>query len=229
MPIIDLTGHKYGRLTPIKPTGNKISGSMVWLCKCSCGNKKEVKAGHLRSGVIISCGCYNNEKRFKHGLKKTVGHVLWVSMRFRVNNNKRYIQKGIRVCKEWDEYIPFRKYVLSLPNAPTKEVFDTIATKSSVKILTLDRIDNDGHYTYGNIRWATYEQQNKNKGDSLFFNYRGRKLHISILAERMNIPATIVSRRYRNGWSIRRALTTPVDYSKAYNTNQKFPGRKRSK
>lgn len=31
------------------------------------------------------------------------------------------------------------------------------------KGLTLDRIDNDGHYEAGNVRWATREQQNENK------------------------------------------------------------------
>ena len=53
---IDLTGQRFGRLTAIEYVGNS-----KWLCKCECGNEKIVCRGHLKSGAIRSCGCYNRE------------------------------------------------------------------------------------------------------------------------------------------------------------------------
>lgn len=63
---IDLTGHKYGRLTVINeaPTYYMKSGDskVMWNCICDCGNTVAVSAGNLRSGTTNSCGCYQKEK-----------------------------------------------------------------------------------------------------------------------------------------------------------------------
>ncbi len=44
---IDLTGQKFGRLTVIKKVGIDKYGKSIWLCKCDCGNEKEVKSDNL--------------------------------------------------------------------------------------------------------------------------------------------------------------------------------------
>ena len=58
---IDLTGMKFGRLTVIERAENKGS-KICWLCKCECGNVSVVRSCHLKSGVIVSCGCLRSEK-----------------------------------------------------------------------------------------------------------------------------------------------------------------------
>lgn len=61
--IIDLTGQKIGRLTVLQRTSRKsTSGEYYWLCKCDCGNEKEVLGGCLRRGTTKSCGCLQKEK-----------------------------------------------------------------------------------------------------------------------------------------------------------------------
>ena len=45
-----------------------------------------------------------------------------------------------------------------------KELITNIGYRPSVGY-SLDRINNDGHYEVGNIRWATREQQNANRRD----------------------------------------------------------------
>lgn len=53
----DITNQKFGKLTAIKPTSMKDGSHMYWLCKCDCGNEKEVASNHLKNGNIQSCGC----------------------------------------------------------------------------------------------------------------------------------------------------------------------------
>jgi len=52
----DLTGQKFGLLTAIKKMPSH-SGHTYWLCRCECGNEKEVQTSHLTCGKIQSCGC----------------------------------------------------------------------------------------------------------------------------------------------------------------------------
>ena len=60
---VDLTGQRFGKLTAIKPTGERRFKGVVWECKCDCGNTTYVKAGTLRSGNSTSCGCKRARKR----------------------------------------------------------------------------------------------------------------------------------------------------------------------
>lgn len=66
--LIDLTGKRFGRLTVVErvesPTGN------YWLCRCSCGNTKQItRSDSLKSGLIRSCGCLNDEARARQAAK----------------------------------------------------------------------------------------------------------------------------------------------------------------
>ena len=59
--LIDLSGQKYGRLTVLKRGMNDNSGKVRWICKCDCGNEKLLRSNDIRSGKIVSCGCYMKE------------------------------------------------------------------------------------------------------------------------------------------------------------------------
>ena len=52
----DETGHRYGRLTVIKPY-KKTKQGMTWLCRCDCGQEFVAHGVRLRSGYTKSCGC----------------------------------------------------------------------------------------------------------------------------------------------------------------------------
>lgn len=52
---------RFGRLVAIEQTTK--NNRSAWLCQCDCGNTKIVRADHLQSGAVKSCGCLNAEKK----------------------------------------------------------------------------------------------------------------------------------------------------------------------
>jgi hypothetical protein len=60
---------------------------------------------------------------------------------------KNYGGRGITVCERWLDLATYLADV-GFPPGPG---------------MTLDRIDNDGNYEPGNVRWATYSEQNMNQ------------------------------------------------------------------
>ena len=65
--IKDITGQRFGRLVAIRPMSkrSKSSGSVIWECKCDCGNMAEVSLSSLNS--TSSCGCLLHEKLVENG------------------------------------------------------------------------------------------------------------------------------------------------------------------
>ena len=52
----DLTGKRFGKLTAIKPVGIAKNGSIMWKCRCDCGNQIIARNGNLNYGNTKSCG-----------------------------------------------------------------------------------------------------------------------------------------------------------------------------
>lgn len=59
--IRDLSGLRFGKLTALYPTEKRYHSSVVWKCKCDCGNMVEVSSHLLRSSVTRSCGCWREQ------------------------------------------------------------------------------------------------------------------------------------------------------------------------
>jgi hypothetical protein len=49
----DFTGQKFGRLQALEC----VASGPVWLCRCECGGRREVRARQLRDGAVTCCGC----------------------------------------------------------------------------------------------------------------------------------------------------------------------------
>jgi hypothetical protein len=89
--IKDLTGKTFGNLTAIRPLKIRVSGSIVWLCKCKCGKNKKVSSHSLSQGFTKSCGERRCQSNFKDLTGKLFGKLTVISLSSRKNSwGKKY-------------------------------------------------------------------------------------------------------------------------------------------
>lgn len=210
-PIIDMTNKRFGRLTVISYTGKNINGNAIWLCKCDCGNVKEISRSCLIYGNTKSCGCLKKEvMRNLHKIHGLSQHKrlqwVYISMKQRCNNPnnksyKNYGGRGIRVCAEWENsFESFFRWAI-------KNGYDEKQESGSQ---TLDRIDNNGDYEPSNCRFVDRRVQANNTRKNVYYTYRGKTLTIAEWAKEIGMKYITLHERIKKGWSIEKALETPV-------------------
>lgn len=171
---------RFGKLIVIKEAEGKFIRKH-YVCKCDCGNISIVQDCNLKQGRTKSCGC--SKKEFcskasqKHGYVDTRLHNCWMRMRARCHNKngkryKDYGGRGITVCDEWQEFLPF--YNWSMANGYKDN-------------LTIDRIDVNGNYEPSNCRWVTMEEQQKNKRNTIKYTYKGEEYTTSEIAKKLGL------------------------------------------
>jgi hypothetical protein len=205
MKLIDLVGKRFGRLVVLKRVDDDKNKNRRWLCLCYCGKKKIVHGSSLYAGRTKSCGCLQKEivrKLFtKHGHSKCAIYNIWASMNQRcINpNNKEYHNyggRGINVCKRWRN---------SFPN------FLKDMGERSNKKYTLERTNNNRGYCKSNCEWATSKQNSRNRRNNRPLTHNCKTQLLIEWAEETGIDRqTIATRIDRYGWSITKALTTPI-------------------
>ena len=157
---IDLTGQKFGRLTVIERDVSR-NGKSYWKCLCECGNIKSVYGCNIKRGITKSCGCYSIDlmlgRSWKHGhsdMHRTIPeYQTWLGIKSRCyNENERnfinYGGRGITVCERW--------------KSDFNAFFDDMGLRPS-PIHSIDREDVNGNYEPSNCKWATREEQARNK------------------------------------------------------------------
>lgn len=160
--LIILPGTRFGKMVTIREVDSVLSGKnkaikRVFECRCDCGTVKNVRLEILRCGDTVTCGCGRVERainmKLRHAMHGTPIYRAWKNMLSRVRGHRpvwkrRYTDRGITVCEKWLKFENFYADVGDKPNDST---------------LSLDRINNDGNYEPGNVRWATKKQQAQNR------------------------------------------------------------------
>ena len=104
-----------------------------------------------------------------------------------------YGGRGITVCARWQD---FANFFADMGERPAN--------------CTLDRIDNDGPYSPENCRWATQKEQTNNRRRNRMITFGGETKTLQQWAERTGINHSTILMRFKLGWPVERALTTPV-------------------
>lgn len=107
----------------------------------------------------------------------------------------RYGGRGIGVCDRWLN--SFENFLEDVGEPPDPS-------------MTLDRYPNqDGNYEPGNVRWATAQEQHRNKSTNRLIEYNGETLPLIVWCERLNLKYTTTQMRLDSGWPVEAAFTLP--------------------
>jgi len=164
----------------------------------------------LRYGRTVSCGCYNREqaaalakRRAVHGRSNTHEHRHWWQMVRRCVDPafimfERYGAQGVRVAAEWQGAQGFIRFLEHVGEAPSDKH-------------TLDRIDGEGDYVPGNVRWATPKEQGRNRRDNRLLTAFGRTQCVAAWAEEVGLNDTTILARLKRGLSHEEAISRPLE------------------
>lgn len=195
-------GQRYSRYVVLRQASNDQAGTR-WYCRCDCGVEKIVSSRSLRAGTTMSCGCYLKEIKVTHGQSRlgevTVEYLTWSRMIARCENPKTrnfdlYGGRGIRVCTRWRN--SFEAFFEDMGPRPPRH--------------SIDRIDVNGDYEQSNCRWTTMTVQSRNRRNNRWLEYRGERRVLSDWATILGIGKQLLRWRLQNGWSVERALETPL-------------------
>jgi hypothetical protein len=150
----DLTGKKFAKWTVLRRVEPEKVCKFIWLCKCECGEEREVFEKYLIAGLSLRCDkCAKaNGRRIKHGKVGTTTYFIWSGIIQRCcnpksNGYKYYGGRGIRVCDRWKK--SFANFLNDMGERPNG--------------LTIERKNNDGDYEPTNCIWADYKTQANNR------------------------------------------------------------------
>lgn len=173
-------GDRFGRLVITAFAGSKRgsgTNQLFWLCKCDCGTVSVKRDANLKNKTVRSCGCLQPEiaaikgrqTLLRHGEavngKEAVEYSAWRGMFRRIDTpqgvtKRHYGDRGIQLCKGWRG--SYKTFLKDMGRKPSRKH-------------SLDRKNNDGHYSCGhceeckekgwpaNCRWATPQEQARNR------------------------------------------------------------------
>lgn len=131
-----------------------------------------------------------------HGRYLSREYRSWDKAKQRCTNpkNQRYFDyggRGIRMCPAWlNSFAAFHEYLGPRPEGHT-----------------LDRINNDGNYEPGNVRWATRKQQYSNQRHTRRITWGGRTQTLNEWAAEFGLSRDTLDSRIERGWPLDRAMT----------------------
>ena len=194
----DLSGLVFDRLHVVSRSYSDKNGNVFWKCICTCGVIRSFRGDRLRSKKTKSCGCLVLETKVSIPLYIRRAFSGMLQRCYNPNSIafKNYGRRGIIVSDLWiGNCSNFFKYIGERPT----------------NLYSIDRINNNGNYEPGNVKWSTKEEQQNNRNFNIKYYFNGKNLTLPQWAREVNINHRCLSSRLFNlGWGLEEALTTPA-------------------
>lgn len=139
----------------------------------------------------------------KHGLSRHPGYratyLSWLAMRQRANYPKRrgyerHGGRGILVCDRWDSFPAFLADMGVRPAGAT-----------------IERENNDRGYEPDNCRWATAQDQARNRSNNVHVTINGERMLVVEAVEKFGtVSYGTAMKRIEVGWEPSQAVLTPA-------------------
>lgn len=163
---LNLIGQRFGKLVVLS-LADHGGKHRRWLCQCDCGRTCTPQTTNLTKGSSTACGRCRKPTMggLKHGGvrggKMTPTYQSWKAMKERVKSRAHYA--GVEIDPRWSS--SFEAFLADMGDRPAGT--------------TIDRIDGRKGYLKENCRWATPEQQTRNRRTTRRFTIGGRTMTIA--------------------------------------------------
>lgn len=176
-----------------------INDRNKYVCECEiCGSIKYFEYQNLKKEQKNHCGCLGsvrtgeNNHFYVHGDSKSDEFKTWIEVRRRITdpNHKSYVHYRNKLKLDIDP-----RWLESY------ELFLQDMGRKPAKHFTLERIDTYKGYWRDNCKWATKKEQAQNKTTTFWCVYKGEKISLSSLCERLELKYITVYMRIKRGHS----------------------------
>lgn len=185
-PKTDLVGMKFGRLTVASFSHVSERYQDIWNCLCECGSETTPSAHNLLRGGSKSCGCLSREITSilskTHGMAGTRIHRIWKGMWARCTQPSMKMYSLYKDKLPPDRWKSFELFLQDMGVPPSDKH-------------SLDRIDTLLPYSPTNCRWATANEQARNKTNSIMVEYCGRVLSLPDACDAAGLSYKYISGR----------------------------------
>jgi hypothetical protein len=198
----DIVGQKFNRLLVLKEVKRRGKNNDVryFLCRCDCGEEKEICLCSITHGFSKSCGCYHKEwtavakTKYWTVLRKSRSeeYTVWRNMQARCYNKKlecypRYGGKGVYVCERWlNDKDGFVNFLTDMGKRPSNKY-------------SIERKNGHLGYEPDNCVWATIQEQSRNRSTNNWIEYSGKRMVLLDWATYLGVTENAVRRRLKNG------------------------------
>jgi hypothetical protein len=179
----------------------KLDYKQKYKCICqACGvTTQNIRVYDLIKGKTLMCKSCSQQK--SQDIERPIEYHTWMAMTQRCYNPnskdyKNYGARGITVCDLWRD--SFEAFYMMVGQRPEPHY-------------TIERIDTNGNYEPGNVRWATRDEQTRNQRSNVKLTLRGETKTVSEWALHPDCPVSqfTIYKRLKRGWDDEKAVFTP--------------------